>query len=52
MSSGPGESNRPEAAIRLSGVLDNLSDPFALLDASWRFSYLNPAACEVLGGRT
>lgn len=50
MSSGPGESNRPDAALRLSGVLDNLSDPFALLDASWRFSYLNPAACEVLGG--
>src|SRR5258705_969674 len=32
------------AEIYSRGIIDSISDPFAVLDADWRFRYLNAAA--------
>lgn len=37
-------------SLAVSGVFDHLTDPFAVLDPDWKFTYLNPVALRILGG--
>ena len=39
--------HRAERNYRL--ILDSISDGFFALDRDWRFTFTNPAACEILG---
>jgi PAS domain S-box-containing protein len=40
-----------EARARIETILASISDAFYALDRSWRFVYVNRAACEIIGRR-